>query len=636
MKTAMRFFTIFLLLALHCDLNAQNMGIKMPISTLPNTTLDVNGASSFREGTARTLVNGANNDIVIDSMSFYRLTGPTLPFSITGFTNGQNGRMLSVVNATTQVMTIVGATGPTVNNQILTGGATFTVPANGSANFQYNTTLNKWVLTGTSGSAGWNLLGNGGTNPSTNFIGTTDVQDLVFRTQNTEGVRLTAANQNMGIGVLSPIATARLQVANTGTNHAFYAPTATNYNYFSGKTAFGKYTTNPTATPIIGAASETYVHVQDSVTSIGASIMGGLGVKLKVVPTANTTGALYGINSRVHTAAYNSQNITILQASNFDFRHYGTGTISNAYGAIARCVNLGTGRIDKAWGINVDCGNYGGTIDTMIGIQIAGGRFGTLTNANAGFGLLLGDVVATSAYGVYQTSFDDDNYFAGYTGFGTSSPTARLHISSNSGGSDNDVLLSGYNATDIPVYNIRRARGTEASPLNIASGDGLGGMHMYGYVNGGWNYLSSIAAAYKGDGTTNLSNLVFQTSNSVRMTIDETGNVGINTTTPTAGFKLSVNGSAEKSGGGSWATYSDSRVKRNIRQFTEGLATLEKINPVWFQYNNKSGYEDTTKTYVGVIAQEVEKVAPYMVEKTKTASFDDQRVYDSNALNYIG
>ncbi|PWB23072.1 hypothetical protein DCO46_15370 [Flavobacterium sp. HTF] len=37
----------------------------------------------------------------------------------------------------------------------------------------------------------WSLLGNTGTNPATNFLGTTDNQDLSFRTNNTEKIRLT-------------------------------------------------------------------------------------------------------------------------------------------------------------------------------------------------------------------------------------------------------------------------------------------------------------------------------------------------------------------------------------------------------------------------------------------------------------
>ncbi len=49
----------------------------------------------------------------------------------------------------------------------------------------------------------WNLLGNAGTVPTTNFVGTTDNVDLVFRTNNTEKARI-LANGNVGINTSIP------------------------------------------------------------------------------------------------------------------------------------------------------------------------------------------------------------------------------------------------------------------------------------------------------------------------------------------------------------------------------------------------------------------------------------------------
>lgn len=48
----------------------------------------------------------------------------------------------------------------------------------------------KWVAVLTSSNTGWSVTGNTGTDASTNFIGTTDGQDLVFKTNNTETMRL--------------------------------------------------------------------------------------------------------------------------------------------------------------------------------------------------------------------------------------------------------------------------------------------------------------------------------------------------------------------------------------------------------------------------------------------------------------
>ena len=53
------------------------------------------------------------------------------------------------------------------------------------------------------GNFGWALTGNTGTNPTSNFIGTTDSQALVIRTKNIEKMRI-AADGKVGIGTSNP------------------------------------------------------------------------------------------------------------------------------------------------------------------------------------------------------------------------------------------------------------------------------------------------------------------------------------------------------------------------------------------------------------------------------------------------
>lgn len=86
----------------------------------------------------------------------------------------------------------------------------------------YNTTTNQlqintgtpaapiWTIAGNNNA--WTTDGNTGTNPATNFIGTTDAQPLIMRTNNTEKFRVTT-DGNVGIGVAAP--TAQLQLNNT-------------------------------------------------------------------------------------------------------------------------------------------------------------------------------------------------------------------------------------------------------------------------------------------------------------------------------------------------------------------------------------------------------------------------------------
>jgi len=102
------------------------------------------------------------------------------------------------------------------------------------------------------------------------------------------------------------------------------------------------------------------------------------------------------------------------------------------------------------------------------------------------------------------------------------------------------------------------------------------------------------------------------------------GNVGIGTGAPT--HKLSVDGTASKTGGGMWATFSDARLKKNVSEYTLGLDAILKIEPVSFQYNGKAGILDTDKTHVGVLAQDIKEVIPSTVSEVLT--YEEKHVGD--------
>ena len=148
-----------------------------------------------------------------------------------------------------------------------------------------------------------------------------------------------------------------------------------------------------------------------------------------------------------------------------------------------------------------------------------------------------------------------------------------------------------------------------------------------------WNYNGNSAGGVKSIGTNDAWDFYLETGGTEKMRIKYSGSVGIGTSDPDQ--LLSVNGNASKSGGGSWSTFSDQRLKKEVIDFNDGLNTLLQIKPVSFSYNSKSGYSDTTKRYIGVIAQEIEIAAPYMVESIESKGFEDLKSYDPSALNYI-
>lgn len=116
-------------------------------------------------------------------------------------------------------------------------------PATGLLIYQTDGTAGFYYYNGSAwtpfGSTGWALTGNSGTTPATNFIGTTDAQDLVIKANGTEAMRIKNGG-NIGMGTNAP--TAKLHVEGTGT-----APTVFTQNFES--TAVANVTTTAGTNP---------------------------------------------------------------------------------------------------------------------------------------------------------------------------------------------------------------------------------------------------------------------------------------------------------------------------------------------------------------------------------------------------
>jgi hypothetical protein len=120
-----------------------NTGIN---TSVPNTNMDVNGDVAYRQNTV-ILVNGANNNVDPGKYSFIKVTGPVAAFSISGFTGGVDGKIITVLNLTGQDMTISNLTGSSLVNRINTlSGADITTTANGSVTMQYSAADSRWMV----------------------------------------------------------------------------------------------------------------------------------------------------------------------------------------------------------------------------------------------------------------------------------------------------------------------------------------------------------------------------------------------------------------------------------------------------------------------------------------------------------
>ena len=132
----------------------------------------------------------------------------------------------------------------------------------------------------------WSLAGNAGTTPTSNFIGTTDAQDWVMRTNNIERARI-LSNGNMGVGNSTP--TSKLEVDGAATN-------ATSLN--AGNSSTINFGLSNLAYSSANAATYTLSNLKDggaysliltSLTNTGSATFSSIGFTFKYMSTIPRT-----------------------------------------------------------------------------------------------------------------------------------------------------------------------------------------------------------------------------------------------------------------------------------------------------------------------------------------------------------
>jgi len=95
-------------------------------------------------------------------------------------------------------------------------------------------------------------------------------------------------------------------------------------------------------------------------------------------------------------------------------------------------------------------------------------------------------------------------------------------------------------------------------------------------------------------------------------------NLVIATVADPGGNRLVVNGPAAKPGGGSWATWSDARLKEIHKNYPKGLQEITDLRPVIFTYREDNPLMlPDDQEYVGLVAQDVQEVFPEAVIEGK-------------------
>lgn len=271
-------------------------------------------------------------------------------------------------------------------------------------------------------------------------------------------------------------------------------------------------------------------------------------------------------------------------------------------------------------------GTFGATgvvgSSSTIGVGMVGsGYIGVQGTSNAnGYGVK-GVDPGTAIAGVYGTGV------GGYGVYGTST---------------NNYAIYGYSPSQAGAYGKSiSSYGVVGLSSNTAGvyGSGSPGVSGASTSNDGVSGQSSSGRGVYGSSTT---------GNGVWGVTSSTTNAATVGVAPSGGLAFFGQGGiwiteslAQKPGSGMWTTPSDRRIKKDVKDFKQGLAEVMKIRPIKFKYNGLGGTEDNGQEFVGVIAQDLEKVFPFMVSshrgklrKDDTQETEIERV-DPSAFTYV-
>ena len=117
------------------------------------------------------------------------------------------------------------------------------------------------------------------------------------------------------------------------------------------------------------------------------------------------------------------------------------------------------------------------------------------------------------------------------------------------------------------------------------------------------------------------------------LNVTTNGRLGLGCTNPSFQLQLCLN-SANKPSSSLWSTFSDERIKCNIRPYQKGLNEIIQVNTKIFDFNGKGGHPAETNK-VGIIAQEMINIFPDTIG-TFNAKLNEDDEEETELLGYDG
>jgi hypothetical protein len=467
----------------------------------------------------------------------------------------------------------------------------------------------QWVRllnTGNAGGLEWLLNGNAGTTAGTNFLGTTDAQDLVFKTNNIENMRISNTTGNVGIGTITPSELLHLYKDSNDVKIYLEADPSNINESWNPAIEMSQDARNIRSyIGLIHGVSGGKIAITNPVFGLD-STKNTLLLLNNHATNGSSSTMQFGINDTIAMTIANNKKIGIgtnIPTSKFQVidRYDTTQLLIPYYTTAGNLPGISAYDNNDFIGITtVDRDNNLNTTDDADGMIYWG------DNINAQ------DLRFTFMRWNSTRLVPTDRMIiksSGNVGIGLNNPSSKLHV-------NGDVRVG---------------------PLNPSGTGSLPGFGNRLYFSGG------PAAAFDSDNSDPLWIARYNVSNDeseLRMNLSDNCDVqssfviqagGAGCTANSVFFRFTANGLAYKPGGGSWLAISDKRLKKNISEFNEGLEVITKIKPVRYQYNGEANTPDDGQEYIGVIAQELIEIAPFMVK-------DYQNEYlsvDPSAFTYL-
>jgi hypothetical protein len=488
-------------------------------------------------------------------------------------------------------------------------------------------------------SAFWSLKGNAGTNPSVNFIGTTDANPLIFKVNNLQSgyVGNTTSNTGFGYQALISNTTGNYNTA-TGTDALLTNTTGTN-NTAAGSYSLAGNTTGIYNTSIgsdalhnntqgnynvaVGAEALYDNTVASDNIAIGANALhsntigGGNEAIGDHSLYNNTTGggnvALGDQSLQNNTSG--GGNIAIGDETLF----YNTiGNLNTATGNAALQSNT-TGNYNTANGAEALFSDTSGSSNTAMG-------YNSLQATAAGSGN-----TADGYEAMYQNITGSFNTAVGYAALSTGSGSSNTALG--------DQALLSNQADQNTAVGASALQSNTTGKDNVATGTGALSNNTTGSYNtaDGYYALSSNLVGTKNTALGEFSDITSDQTNSTALGFD----VVVNTSNTCVLGNASV---VTIGGAVGWSTLSDGRFKKNIQYNVPGLDFINQLKPVTYNlditgFNKFTGADEHLKQnnnsliksnsaaatsytpdekaiqnkekiiYTGLIAQDVEKAA---------------------------